>query len=311
MRAESELFAELNAVHSADHAGVRAELTTMLQFGGGISTTDGVIRLSSEPVAPGGVERLSRLLVRFCGVHATVVEDTSGTHRPQVQVTSKDALAVMDRLGLITPGGYPVAGLPPRLVAEGSRNPQVATAAVRGAVLAAGVFHVNRQRGPALSIACPSLPAAMAIRAQARYAGAPGALRESGGGQHTLVIRHRHGLRDVLLAMGAEAFVAANIDPYIEQAREQRARVLSVSNRDRVLRASTESCDRIRSALELLGEDIPHDLKIVARARIEHPEESLTEIGARCGVNKNVVSGRLRRVLKSAAARNQAIRQPA
>jgi DNA-binding protein WhiA len=110
--------------------------------------------------------------------------------------------------------------------------------------------------------------------------------------------------------MGAAVFVAENIDPFIEQVRAQRAQVLSVSNRDRVLRASTSSCDRIRSALDLIGDDLPDDLKVVAQARIEHPEESLTEIGARCGVNKNVVSGRLRRVLKS-AARTQLIRQPA
>jgi hypothetical protein len=311
MPKQSALTAELCSAGTPDHATVRAEITTLLQFGGGLTIDEGALILRSEPVSAGAAERLSNLLQRFCGVHAPVLDEVPGLHRARVDVLSKAAKVLVAQLGLVTPGGYPVVGLPPRLVAEGSRNPLVAAAALRGAVLAAGGYTGSIQRGPALSIVCPSLPAAMAIRAQARYAGAPGVLRAARGGQHTLSIRHRHGLRDVLIEMGAAAFVAGNIDPYLEQTRAQRERVLSVSNRDRVLRASTESCARIRSALELLGDDLPHDLKVVAQARIEHPEESLTEIGARCGVNKNVVSGRIRRVLKSAAARANPIKRPA
>lgn len=310
MPKQATLTAELCAAGTTDHATVRAEITTLLQFGGGLTADNGALILRSEPVSAGAAERLSHLIKQFCGVHAPVLDEVAGIHRAQVEVVSKAAKVLAAQLGLITPGGHPVVGLPPRLVAEGSRNPLVATAALRGAVLAAGSYTGSIQRGPNLSIACPSLPAAMAIRAQARYAGAPGVLRAAGIGQHTLSIRHRHGLRDVLIAMGAAGFVAENIDPYIEATRAQRAQVLSVSNRDRILRASTASCDRIRSALDMLGDDLPHDLKVVAQARLEHPEESLTEIGARCGVNKNVVSGRLRRVLKS-AARTQRIRQTA
>jgi DNA-binding protein WhiA len=306
----SELAAELCTVSTTDRAQVRAEITTLLHFGGGLTIDSGLLHLSSEPISDGAAERLSHLLRRFYGVHATVIDEIDRLRRARVEVAPKSARVLAAQLGLITPGGYPVVGLPPRLVAEGSRNTLVATAALRGAILAAGNYTGSIQRGPALAIVCPSLPAAMAIRAQARYAGAPGVLRTSRGEQHTLAIRHRHGLRGVLIEMGAAVFVAENIDPYLEAARSQRAQVLSVSNRDRILRASTVSCDRIRSALELLGDELPPELKVVAQARIEHPEESLTEIGARCGVNKNVVSGRLRRVLKS-AARPQPIRQPA
>lgn len=312
MTSYADLSAELCAVDVDEHEHLRAEITTLLHFGGGLTESNRVLRLRSEPVSAGGSERLSKLIRRFSGVQAPVYL-TSETSRPCVSVESRYVRRLAYQLGLLSPSGFPIVGLPPRLVSDGARDPLLATAALRGAVLASGRVKSNKHGGMALAIDCPGFPAAVALRAMARHIGAGGELREDTGGRTALVLRPRWGLREALIALGAITFAGEHLGVESERRRAEHWRGIGgKSNRASAQRAALEASEKVRSAMELLGDDIPLELAEVAAARLAHPEESLTEIGDRCGISKNAVCGRLRRIRQLAeSAEMERVRRPA
>ena len=308
------LAAELCGVVPADKAAAHAEIVSLLHFSGGLTVTAGVLRLDSEPVAHGAAGRTSALLHEFYDIDAPVRVGLIGHLRPVVWVSHEEVPLLATRLGLLTRSGAPVVGLPPQIVAAGSATPAVAAAALRGAVLAAGRMHRTNSSVLSLSIQCPGLAAAVALRAMARHVGAAAMLRESDAGPftgHRMVLRDRSGLGDALEEMGAAEFTRNHIDPEAVLRRQEQAAALRSSNRDRSIRASAEAFEKIRSALELVGDDLPEFLAVVARARLEHPQASMSELGQHCGLTKDAVSGRLRRIRLLAEGQATAERLPA
>lgn len=75
------------------------------------------------------------------------------------------------------------------------------------------------------------------------------------------------------------------------------------ANIGRVVRASVAQRSAIRSLEEARGlRSLPPALRDVARARLTHPDASLSELGRRLGVSKAAVADRLRRLVALASA---------
>ena len=183
---------EMRGVVPADRAAAHAEIVALLHFGGGLAVTSGVLRLDSEPVAHGAAGRTSALLKEFYDIDATVRVGLVGHLRPVVRVPHEDVSLLATRLGLLARSGVPVVGLPPPIVAAGSATPAVAAAALRGAALATGRMHCSNSSVLSMSIQCPGLAGAVALRAMARHVGAAAMLRESDAYPftgHRLVLR--------------------------------------------------------------------------------------------------------------------------
>lgn len=300
---DAAVSAELCAVGIPEPAPLIGELTTLLRLSGGMFLMNKLPRIHSEPAADGAAERLSELLGHY-GIDAPVVAG----FRPRVEVHPDDVTALALRLGLLIRPDSPVVGLPPRLIADGARKPAVAAAALRGAVLSTGQMLRNGYGGIKLVINCPGLPTAVALRGMVRHVGATANVREYEFGRHAITITQRGGLRTALIAMGATRY-GSSLNP----AEEKRTSLegLNAGNKSRVLLAAAASCETARAALELLGDDMPDDLAHVARARLAHPEESLTQLGERCGMNKNVVTARMRKIQKIADSGTLEERRPA
>lgn len=292
MRDDAAVSAELCSVGIPEPAALMGELTALLRFSGGLFLVNKIPRINSEPVADGAAERLSELLGHY-GVDAPVV---AGFH-PRVEIHPRDVTPLAIRLGLLIRPGVPVVGLPPRLVAEAARDPKVAAAALRGAVLGSGQILRNGYGGIKLVINSPGLPAAVALRGAIRSVGATANVREYEFERQAITITQRGGLRTALIAIGATRYGSA-MDP--AEAKRTALEGLNAGNKNRVLLAAAASCETARTALELFGDALPDDLAYVARARLAHPEESLTQLGARCGISKNVVTARMRKIEKLA-----------
>ena len=308
------LAAELCRVAPPDSAAARAEVVALLHFGGGLSITSGLVRLESEPVAGGAAGRTSALIKWLYDIDAPVGVGVVGHARPVVRIPTEDTVPLAMDLGLLSRSGAPIVGLPPKIVAEGAGKPEVAAAVLRGAVLAAGRMHRTNRGVLSLLIQCPGLAAAVALRGMARHVGAASMLRDSDSGPfagHRLVLRDRSGLGEALEAMGAVGFASEHIDPEAMRRREEQTVTLRNSNRDRTLRASAAAFEKVRGALELLGDDIPEHLAVVARARLAHPQASMSELGQHCGITKDAVAGRLRRLCFLADGRDRSMRLPA
>jgi DNA-binding protein WhiA len=66
--------------------------------------------------------------------------------------------------------------------------------------------------------------------------------------------------------------------------------------------AAAAATARVRRALEILGEEIPHHLLAAAQLRLQHEHDSLDKLGQRADppMTKDAIAGRLRRLLITA-----------
>ena len=77
--------------------------------------------------------------------------------------------------------------------------------------------------------------------------------------------------------------------------------------------AAAEACDKVRQAFEILGDDIPDNLKSAGQLRLDHADASLEQLGrlADPPITKDAIAGRIRRLLQLAEKTEKARRQSA
>ena len=70
----------------------------------------------------------------------------------------------------------------------------------------------------------------------------------------------------------------------------------------RSAKAAAEACDKVRQAFEILGDDIPDNLKSAGQLRLDHADASLEQLGrlADPPITKDAIAGRIRRLLQLA-----------
>lgn len=295
----AELASELCGVTPPSPEAARAEMITLFHFGGGLRVLSGAVVLESEPVARGAASRLSTIVKQLFDFDAPVMTGLVGHRGAAVRVGPDAVTGIAGRLGLITRAGQPVVGLPPWLVARAAADTDVAAGALRGAVLATGRLNRTHQNVLSLIVHTPGFAASVALRGVARHLGAAAMIREDGAGRfgdHRVVLRDRTGLAGALEAMGACEFARTQLDPAAAERRAEQGAILRRANDQRAAEAASLAADKIRAALDVLGDDVPVEMAVLARMRLENPTESIAALGRRCGMTKDAVAGRLRRL---------------
>ncbi|WP_163910792.1 DNA-binding protein WhiA [Mycolicibacterium aubagnense] len=305
------LTRELLKVAPADSRCARAEIVSMLRLGGGVRIAeDGRLVLDVVLDAAGAAHRLAALVAR----EYRISPHDGGYHilGDKVLVRLGECAEPLARsTGLLDHLGRPVTGIPVHLVALAGRNPSVAAAALRGAVLARGRLQVTKCGPVTLMVQSPGLAETLAVGAFVRKLGGTPQVRERRHApepHHVVMVHDYNGLHKVAAAIGAPNFAKSHIDP----APTRRAVVhnrgdLVTANRNRAATAGTSTAERVAAALNTMGGAIADEVVVVAKLRMAHPAESMAELGGRCvpPLSKNTVAGRLRRLLEAADRRTQ------
>lgn len=296
--------AELARVVVRTPSARQAELAALLRFGGGLHIVNGRLVVDAELDLLVAARRLCRDIQGLFG-HAPVIRaiaPAAGRGASFRVLVDVEAEALARQTGLLNQRGQPVRGMPAHVVA--GHTPDL-EAVWRGAFLARGALVENgRTRG--IEVSCPGPEAALALAGAARRLGVSARMREVRGG-HRVVVREPDGVSALLRCMGAVRTAQAwtrrrDGQQPTDQLPAGRAASIDGANRRRSETAGVATAVRVSRALEILGGDAPDHLAHVGRLRIEHPSDSLDELGrmAEPPMSKHAVAGRLRRLLATA-----------
>lgn len=289
---------ELVRVHPRVLSQAIAEISTIFRFAGGLQINGGQVALQAELGHQGTASRLWDLIDRVFNIQPDLLEvGTSMRQGKQYLVRiSREGEKVARRLGLLDSRGRPVRGLPPSIVGGAKGD---AAGAWRGAFLARGTL-IEPGRNASLEVVCPSLEAAYGLGGLARRMEITYRARESRGA-HRVDIRESEGISVMLARMGAAESV--QVWERLRAEREASGSANRLANFDdanmrRSADAAVVAVIRVRRAFEILGDDIPENLREAGEFRLRYPEDSLNLLGERMNppATKDAVAGRLRRL---------------
>ncbi|MCC2593353.1 DNA-binding protein WhiA [Tessaracoccus sp. OS52] len=303
MALTQKVKSELAAVVTPHPNARRAEVATMLRFGGGLHLVGGRIVVEAELDTSAAARRLRSFIAELYSLESELlVINSSGlrrTTRYTVRVV-RDGEALARLSGLVDQQRRPVRGLPPSVVGGSMAD---AVAVWRGAFLARGSL-TEPGRSMSLEITCPGSEAALALIGAARRLGIHVKSREVRGVER-VVLRDGEAIADLLTRMGAQE--ARLVWEERRMRREVRAQANRLANFDdanlrRSARAAVAASARVERALEILGPDVPEHLRAAGTLRLEHKQASLEELGRlhEPPLTKDAIAGRIRRLLSTA-----------
>jgi len=291
----------------------KAEVSTTLRFAGGLHIVGGKIVVEAELDTANAARRLRKSVADVYGHRSEVlVMSAGGLRRGSRYVVRivEDGATLARQTGLVDSRGWPVRGLPPRVVNASSCDSE---AAWRGAFLAHGSL-TEPGRSAAMEVTCPGPEAALALVGAARRLGVQAKAREVRGVDR-VVIRDGDAIAVMLTRLGAHDAVMAWEERRMR--REVRATANRLANFDdanlrRSARAAVAAGARVERAMEILGEEVPEHLREAGSLRLAHKQASLEELGqlAHPAMTKDAVAGRIRRLLAMADRRAQDLGVP-
>jgi hypothetical protein len=281
----------------------KAEVSSLLRFGGALHIVSGRIVVEAELDTGIAARRLRRDLAEVFGHESELSMVSPGglrkSSRYVVRVV-RDGERLARQTGLIDGRGRPVRGLPPQVVNGAACD---AEAAWRGAFLAHGSL-TEPGRSSSLEITCPGPEAALALVGAARRLDIQAKARDVRGIDR-VVIRDGDAIGAMLTRLGAHDSVLAWEERRMR--REVRATANRLANFDdanlrRSARAAVAAGARVERALEILGDDVPDHLRTAGQLRLQHKQASLEELGQLSDppMTKDAVAGRIRRLLAMA-----------
>lgn len=301
MSLTSDVRDELSRVPLTQSGTRAAQLAAILRLAGDLRVCR--TGLAVEVIVDSGslARHLRREIAAGYGHNAVVtVYSATGLRRDaRYRVRVAEGGAVLARqAGMIDRRGRMVAGLPPTVV--GGSIGEV-SAALRGALMAAGTLHGPGGRSSGITLVCPGPEAAYALASCARRIGLAPLVRESRG-RSSVVLRDPADVGTLLTRVGADATRIAwerRCSQQTMYATAARLANLDEANMRRSARAAAVTCERVEQALEILGDTAPAHLAYTGRLRIQHRSASLEELGqlADPPMTKDAVAGRLRRLL--------------
>ncbi|HLV58032.1 MAG TPA: DNA-binding protein WhiA [Natronosporangium sp.] len=297
---------ELSRVEVTKPCCRRAEMTSLLRFGGGLHIVSGNVVVEADLDTGAAARRLRREIAEVYGYPSEIhVLASGGIRRGSHYIVRvvKDGEALARQTGLLDVRGRPVRGLPPHVVA----GPVCcAVAAWRGAFLAHGSL-TEPGRACALEITCPGPESALALVGAARRMGITAKAREVRSVER-VVVKDGDAIAALLTRIGAHTSVLAWEERRVR--REVRATANRLANFDdanlrRSARAAVTAAARVTRALEILGDDAPAHLTAAGKLRLENRQASLEELGrlADPPLTKDAIAGRIRRLLALADKR--------
>jgi DNA-binding protein WhiA len=316
------------------------EVVALLRFADAVQVSTHRVQVVATVDSVSVARRLRTALWEMFGAATEGwVSDTGAGRVFAVRVVATDE-ALARRLGLLGPYRQLVRGLPAGLLLAGDLR--VVEAVWRGAFLARGALSAPTH--PAvLSVACPSVEAAVALVGGARRLGVKAVAAESRGRCRVLVRgesnigmlldrleapgtaarwarhrkEHRHARAATATATATTATTATATATVTAAALTTMQistgdRGLHTSNHARTLQAAGATIARVHRALLLLGDEVPDALAAAAALRIAHPEVSLDALAALADprVTKDAMAGRLRRLLNTADRHARTTGQP-
>ncbi|PIF01628.1 MAG: DNA-binding protein WhiA [Propionibacterium sp.] len=294
---------ELSAVPVPQAKSRRAEVASILRFGGGLHLVSGRIVVEAELDSAGAAKRLRAAIYDLYGFESELVVITASGLRRGSRYTVRlinNGEDIARQTGLVDAKRRPVRGLPPSVVGGTLAD---AAAVWRGAFLAHGSL-TEPGRSMSLEVTCPGSEAALALIGAARRLGISAKSRESRGVER-VVIRDGDAIADLLTHMGAHESRLRWEERRMR--REVRAQANRLANFDdanlrRSARAAVAASARVERALEILGDDMPQHLVVAGKLRLAHREASLEELGRlhEPPLTKDAVAGRIRRLLATA-----------
>ena len=303
---------ELACVVPASVKEAQAEVASILRFAGGLQRLRSSYLVYAELDHLASAQRLRKLIARYYKVETELIRlnQTTPERGERYMVRTLDsgnklAVTVPSNLfarqsGLLNSKDEPVLGLP-KPVIWGGRT--VVGAAWRGAFLARGSLTAP-ERSYAMEVTCPSEQAGVAVVGVAKSIDLTATHREARR-SYRVVIRDGEAISKMLTRMGAKKTVAL----WDEQRsrRESRGTANRLANFDdanlrRSARAAVTNSAKVERAFEILGDDIPENLRQAGLLRLEHKHASLEELGqlATPPLTKDAIAGRIRRLLASA-----------
>jgi hypothetical protein len=303
---------ELATVRPRLQSSVIAEACAMFRFSGGLEISNGRIVIQGELNHTGAARHLWDLVHQLYNIQPELLTTSSSprqTNRYVVRIT-QNGERIARRLGLLDTHGRLVRGLPTSIVGGSKAD---AAAAWRGAFLARGSL-LEPGRNAALEVVCPSLEAAYALGGLARRMEIPYRARESRGA-HRVDIREGDSIAEMLTRMGANDSVLRWEELRVEREVHGSANRLANfddANMRRSADAAVVAVIRVKRAFEILGDDIPDNLREAGEFRIRYPEDSLNLLGERLNppATKDAVAGRLRRLNTMADRRAEELGVP-
>jgi hypothetical protein len=214
----------------------------------------------------------------------------------RIKVT-ENAETLARQTGLIDTKNRPVRGLPAALVSGSKAD---AEAVWRGAILAHGSL-TDPGRSATLEITAPGNEAAMALVGIARRLDVFAKVREARG-VYRVVVREGDAIVEILKHVGAHGVVLKYEELRVR--REVRGKQNRLANFDnanlmRSAQAAVAAGQRVKRAMEILGDDIPEHLKVAGELRLNNRDASLDDLGrlATPPLTKDAIAGRIRRLL--------------
>ncbi len=284
----------------------KAEVASMLRFGGALHIVNGRIVVEAELDTGVAARRLRRDIADVFGHTSELsVVSPGGLRKTSHYVVrvADDGEALARQTGLIDGKGRPIRGLPPQVVSGAACD---AEAAWRGAFLAHGSL-TEPGRSSAIEVTCPGPETALALVGAARRLSIPAKARDVRGVDR-VVIRDGDAIGALLIRLGAHDSVLAWEERRMR--REVKATANRLANFDdanlrRSARAAVAAGTRVQRALEILGDDVPDHLRAAGTLRLEHKQASLEELGALADppMTKDAIAGRIRRLLAMADRR--------
>ncbi len=281
----------------------KAEVSTMLRFGGGLHIVSGKIVIEAELDTGSAARRLRTNIKEVYGHDAEfAVVHAGGLRKGNRYLVRVEAGGeqLARQAGLVDGSGRPVRGLPPQVVTGGMCDIE---AAWRGAFLAHGSL-TEPGRSSSLEVTCPGPEAALALVGAARRMSMASKSREVRGVDR-VVMRDGDTISALLTRLGAHSSVLEWEERRMR--REVKASAHRLANFDdanlrRSARAAVAAGARVERALQILDEDVPDHLKEAGRLRVEHKQASLEELGALADppMTKDAIAGRIRRLLAMA-----------
>ena len=306
-----DVKSELSAIDNELPIAKKAQATAMIRFGNGLHSVDHHILVQVQLDSQDAATWLQDTIKNLYGHEATLTpvsrQTPTGTVQRYVIRVPKGSAALVLQTGLYS--RYTknmVLGLPSDII-----NGKIAQikAAWRGAFLANG-----RLSDPGKASYLES--SEMCIRdrvSTARRLGItakPRKLRSS----ERVTLRDPDAIERMLILMGAPRSAREWTGKRSDgEARGKANRLANFddANMRRSAKAAAEACDKVRQAFEILGDDVPDNLKSAGQLRLDHTDASLEQLGrlADPPITKDAIAGRIRRLLQLAEKTEKARRQ--
>ncbi|MDO4909995.1 MAG: DNA-binding protein WhiA [Corynebacterium sp.] len=306
MSLTSQAKLEMAMVENNSKQALAAEVTAMVRFAASIQVIAGVptmqLEFDNRLLANRFADAISTLFKREAYPVTRGVSQKRSAKSVVLRINDRVA-ELLRRIGMITPSGYMVRGLPPHIV---SGTDEDAEAVWRGAFLMQGSIG-DPSRSAIIEVACPCPEVAMAMVGFARRLNVTAKSKKSRG-QDKVYIRGADNIGTLLNRLGAYSTRVSWEKEF--SSREESSTVNRLPNFDdanlrRSARAAVAAALRVERALEILGDDVPEHLAQAGHLRTEHRQASLEELGrlADPQLTKDAVAGRIRRLLSMADKR--------